>query len=150
MTFPIFGGTAGDHFMMTGTQQFFGRNVYQDSAPILLLGGNVSLDVAVEMGPVPTGLIFPVGRCKKNIVYEIGQQSALAFYEEHLGEFNEHFTQFPLAVFNSSDKCLFMRSPVSADKVDGSVQFLGSFPEKCSVKLTMTSRSDLLLASEKQ
>ena len=147
--FPVFGGSAGDHFLLTGTKQFFGTNFYTDSAPILLLGGKLTIDVSVEIGPAPTGLLYPVGRTEKNVVYEIGNQSALSFYEEHLGEFNEHFTQFPLALFDSANNLLCLRSPVTANRQDGSVKFVGDFPSKCNVRLTMASRNDYLAASEK-
>src|SRR3954454_8936674 len=38
---PIFGGTAGDQWRFTGTRQFHGTEVLQDSVPFLLFGEGV-------------------------------------------------------------------------------------------------------------
>jgi len=40
---PFLGGTAGDHYLLKQTYQFFGTEVYSDAAPILLFAENLSL-----------------------------------------------------------------------------------------------------------
>ncbi len=145
--FPVFGGAAGDHFLLIGTHQFHNEQVYSDAAPILLIGGDVKISGAVNKGPVPNGLSYRIDRHEDNIIYEIDGKTAKAFYQEHLGDYHEQITQFPLAVYNHGDTEFFLRNPLTVNDEDESVTFVGTFPKECTVKFTLVSRQDILEAT---
>ena len=147
--FPVFGGTAGDHYLLTATYQFFGDKVYRDSAPLLLIGGDAHIASSVQVGPVPTGLHYTIGRFENNIVFEIDGKSALDFYLEHLGDHQEQVTQFPLAVYENEGEDFYLRDPLMHNKEDGSISFVGNFPASCTVRLTIVSRNDVLTSAER-
>lgn len=144
--FPVFGGTAGDHFLLTGTYQFCNGEVCTDAAPILFFAGNLHLDFAVRIGPEPTGPKCRVDRLEKNILYEIDGRKAISFFREHFGEINEQTVHMPLAVYGDGDEYV-LRNPVSFSDDDGSVAFIGNFPAGCRVRLTMVSRENVLASA---
>lgn len=146
--FPVFGGTAGDHSLFTHSYQFCNDRVYSDAAPILLIAGEVQLTSAVRIGPIPTGLHFALGRHKNNVVYEIDGKTAVAFFREHLGDYSEQISEFPLAVYEKNDTDFYLRDPLHLNEDDGSITFIGTFPEHCTVRLTLVSRKDVLDAAE--
>lgn len=146
-TFPVFGGSAGDHYRFAGCYQFHGNKVYRDAAPVLLISGPLCLASAIRPGPVPIGSHFPLGRHHNNIVHEIDGKRALDFYREHLGEYRSEFSEFPLAVYEGNNEEFFLRDPFSANEEDGSLTFIGTFPDTCTVRLTLVSRDDVLEAA---
>lgn len=144
---PVFGGSAGDHYLFTGCYQFHNDKVYSDAAPILLIAGNVKINSAIQTGPIPTGLYYTLGRHKNNIVHEIDGKSAVAFFREHLGEYRKEFSEFPLAVYENNEANYFLRDPVHLNEEDGSISFVGTFPDHCTIRLTLVSRDDVLGAA---
>lgn len=146
--FPVFGGTAGDHFLFTGTYQFHNNRVYQDAAPVLVFGGEVHFAFSVNKGPVPTGLSFNLDRHAGNVVYEIDGKTATAFYREYLGDMAEQLTQFPLAVYEKGSEDYYLRDPLIFNQDDESITFVGNFPDNCQVRLTLVSRTDVLNSAD--
>lgn len=146
--FPVFGGTAGDHSLFTRSYQFCNDQVYSDAAPILLIAGAVQLTSAVRIGPIPTGLHFALGRHENNVVYEIDGKTAVAFFREHLGDYREQISEFPLAVYEQNETDFYLRDPLYLNEDDGSITFIGTFPDHCTVRLTLVSRKDVLDAAE--
>ena len=148
-TFPIFGGTAGDHFLLEKTYQFYNGEVLSDAMPILLFGGEIDIAASVFTGPVPFGPSYTIDGVDRNRVSSIDGKTTLAFYEQHLGEFVTEFANFPLAVYPDDSEDFYLRDPVEVNKEDGSILFLGTLPENCTVRLTQVSREDILLSAEK-
>lgn len=146
--FPVFGGMAADHSLPTGALQFHGNQVYSDAAPILVLAGELALDVAVRKGPVPTGLHIPLGRHEKNRVFEIDGKTAVAFYRENFGCNLQQIGQFPLAVYQEGTEGYYLSDPGIINEENGSISFAKSFPDQCSVRLTLVSRSEVLKIAE--
>lgn len=142
--FPVFGGCAGDHFKFHETLQFYGNAIHKDSIPIIVLGGAVTIDVATQITPEPICLRYAIGRHERNIVYEIDNQPALSFYQKQLGIFNKQAIMFPLAVLDEDDQCLYFRSPIDSTPDTGSLTLIGTLPEQCSIRLSLTSRNDIL------
>jgi hypothetical protein len=146
-TFPVFGGTAGDHMQLTRTYQFCNDRVYSDAAPILLFAGDLRLDFAVRIGPVPTGPSYPVPRLERNVLYEIDGRPSLSFFQEYFGEIVEQSMHIPLAVYSEESRDYVLRNPISFNSADGSIAFVGNFPERCRVRLTMVSRENVLASA---
>lgn len=147
-SFPVFGGTAGDHYLFTGCYQFCNNQVYSNAAPILIIAGDIELTSAVRTGPLPTGLHFKVDKHKDNVVYQIDGKTTVDFLREHLGEFRDEFSEFPLAVYENNSTDYYLRDPVYLNKEDGSISFVGTFPEQCTVRLALVSRADVLDAAQ--
>jgi len=147
--FPVFGGTAGDHFLFTGTSQFWGDNVYSDAAPILILGGDVQVTSSVHIGPVPIGIHYKIDQHEKNIVYKIDGEPTIDFLKKHLGDHKEQITQFPLAVYEDGESDFYLRNTLVFNDDEGTVSFVGNFPDKCTVRLTLASRDDVCLAADR-
>lgn len=145
---PVFGGTSGDHYLFTGCYQFHNGTVYSDAAPMLVIGGDVRITSAVRTGPLPTGNHFNIDRHEKNIVYAIDGKSAVEFFQEHLGEYREEFSEFPLAVYEKNQEDYYLRDPIHLNEEDGSIAFIGTFPAHCTIRLTLASRDDVLVAAE--
>ncbi len=147
-SFPVFGGSTGDHDLFTGCYQFHNDKVYSDAAPILVIAGDVEIRSAIRTGPVPTGLYYTLGKRVNNVVYEIDGKTAVAFYHEHLGEYRQEFSEFPLAVYENNKKDFYLRDPFNFNQENGSIDFVGTFPEHCTVRLTLASQNDVLEAAE--
>jgi hypothetical protein len=147
-SFPVFGGTAGDHYLFSGCYQFHNDQVFSDAAPILLVAGEVRVTSAIRTGPIPTGLHFKLDRHENNIVYEIGGKTATSFFHEYLGDCYQEISEFPLAVYEKNEADYYLRDPLYLDDEHGSVAFAGTFPEHCTVRLTFVSRNDVLAAAE--
>lgn len=147
--FPVFGGAAGDHYLFASCYQFHNDTVYRDAAPLLFLAGPLHVASAIRTGPLPIGNHFPLGRHHDNIVYEIAGKRALDFYQEHFGEYRSEFSEFPLAVYEGGGNEFFLRDPYQVNEEDGSLTFIGTFPEHCTVRLTLVSRDDVLEAARR-
>lgn len=145
--FPFFGGTAGDHYLLKQTHQFYNNQVHTNAAPILLMGGE--LDVAVRMvsGWSPIGKYHSVEKFENNRVFTIDGMSARQFYEKYLGPYQQKFTDFPLAVYAEEDGDFILRTLLSVDD-DGSGEFIGNFFDGAKVRLTTILRDDAIAAAD--
>jgi hypothetical protein len=145
-TFPIFGGTAGDAFQFTGTYQFYNDSVFQDAAPLLLMGGDIVIESKICTGLVPIGPYYTIDSFKDNIAYTINGRKASEIYEKLLGEYayEQQASQFPLAIFEDESPDFYLRDPLQVNKEDGSVTFIGNFPEKFRARFTVVHREDVL------
>ena len=82
--FPVFGGTAGDQFVFNKTYQFFGREVYSDALPLLLIDGEFHYSWGNLSGWLPIGQRYEIVSTS-NVVWRIGDKTALDFYRHFLG-----------------------------------------------------------------
>ena len=147
-TFPIFGGTAGDHFQLKQTYQFHGGKIYSDAMPILLIGGSLELNLCVTSGLEPFGAYHRIEEFDNNVIYKIAGKSIVEFYKQNLGEFAPTFTNFPLAVYYEKEGPYFLRSPYAVDMERESMAFLGTLPDNCYVRLSQIIRDDIREAAQ--
>jgi len=141
--FPVIGGTAGDHFLLSTTYQFYGKRVLTDSMPVLLIGGQVACSVNVVTGLVPYGQYYKLSQVEKNIVYQVGDLSVLDFYQREFGLISDSYPHFSFSVYPKGSEDHFFRSPIAYDKNTCSMQFIGQFPEDCRVRLARVLREDI-------
>jgi len=128
-----------------GDFQFYNFGVYTDSAPFLFISGSLLSSIGVDNGYRPIGKKNRVTHSDKNKIFKIGDQSALAFYEHYLGKSDvQGITEFPLAVFDSSEDHYVLRGAMSIDEKQGSILFSGNVPEGLTVQLSHTTRDQLL------
>lgn len=147
-SFPIFGGIAGDHFLLEKTYQFFEDQVVSDAMPILLIGGDLELIASVFTGPTPFGPYYTIDSYEKNAIFRIDGRSIVDFYRDEYGEYTEMYTNFPLAVYPDDGENYFLRNPLLVHVEDEKIEFVGNFPANCRVRLTQVLREDILRSAE--
>ncbi len=147
--FPFLGGTAGDHYELKQTHQFFGTEVYSDGAPIMLFAGPLELSYRIVSGWTPIGNYVPVDEFHGNRVYKIGGVTARQFYEKYFGPYQQAITDFPLALYRQEDDDFVLRTPLSVDEDDGSILFIGNFFKGSKVRLTTILRDDAIAAADR-
>ncbi|MFN2343533.1 MAG: FIST signal transduction protein [Desulfonatronovibrio sp.] len=144
--FPIFGGCSGDNMQLVKTYQFFNNKVVSDSVVLILVSGPVRFSMSQKSGWKPIGKLFNIGRYKDNVVWEIDGMKAVDFYRKYLGENFSAYHQFPLAV-EATNPGFFLRDPIDMNSEDGSISFIGTFPENARVQLTEFSTDSLIEAA---
>ena len=144
---PVFGGlTAGKHPSQR-TKQFYKTKVCSDAVPVLLFSGPVQFSYGVANGWRPIGKAGKVTKAVDNVVYEIDNRPALAFYHRYIGMLPPT-SEYPLALLDKESDRHYMRAPSGLyDETIGSVTFFGNVPEKTTVQITETTRDDVLAAS---
>lgn len=144
---PIFGGLTADQWRSQQTYQFFKSEVCSDAVPVLLFSGPILFSHGVASGWHPIGKAGKVTRAKSNVVYEIDNRPALAFYHRYLGNLPPS-SEYPLALLDTDSDRYYMRAPSGIhDSATGSITFFGDVPEKTIVHITETSHDDILRAS---
>ena len=147
--FPIFGATAGDQWEFKQTYQFCRDKVYMDSVPFLIFSGNLFYGSGVSSGWLPIGKPGMVTKVENNILYNIGDKSAIEFYKHYLGENIQPIGEFPLAVYEHEDsEEFYLRSPLLINEKDGSIVFAGDIADEAIVQITHTTRDRIISASE--
>ena len=145
---PIFGGFTADQWRSQQTYQFFQTEVYSDAVPILLFSGPILFSHGVASGWQPIGKPGRVTKAEKNVVYEIDDQPALAFYHHYLGALPPS-SEYPLALFDAESNGHYMRAPSGIyDPAIGSVTFFGDVPPQSVVQITETTHDKILSASK--
>lgn len=140
----LVGGTAGDQWRFEGTKQFCGRQVATDGVPVLALYGELEFAVGLASGWCPIGEPGAVGRADGNVVYEIGEGSALAFYRRYFGDHVEPNPEFPLEVVDRARTEHYLRAPMAYNEADGSVTYAGDVPTGSTVQITVAARDEIL------
>lgn len=145
---PIVGGMTADDYTFEKTYQFFQDQVLSDAVPVLLFSGDLLVSHGVASGWIPISPKSCITKVQGNVVYEIGGQRALDFYQQYLGteRFAANYAIHALAVFEDQDR-FYMRAPNSYDPESGSVTFFADIPEQAIVQITDASREDILMAS---
>ena len=143
---PIVGGLAGAQTHDHSTAQFFQTEVMRDAMLVLVFSGKVAFSHGVANGWRPLANPSKVIHAEKNVVYTIGEQSALAFYQSYLGQ--PPSEEYPLAVFAVGESGFYTRSPLCSDAQTGSVTFGGTVPNGAIVQLTEATRDEILSAAQ--
>ncbi len=146
--FPIFGGIAADQWGFVRTFQFHDGDCLEDSLPILVFWGDVSIGFGVSSGWLPIGESRKVSKSLNNVVSKIGRQTAIEFYGYYLGEGNLPMGEYPLAVFEQDRRRYYLRAPLQCDSAMGSISFAGDVPEGAVVQISQASRDSILAASK--
>ena len=151
--FPVFGGLAGDQWRFQGSYQFYNNNVFTDAAPFLLIAGALIFSSGVDSGWIPIGKKGKVTQAEKNVVFKIGEQSALDYYKYYLGEEIDvidfgQFGDYPLAIFEDDGESFYLRAIGSFDKEKGSITCGVTIPEGTMVQITHTTRDKIIEAAK--
>jgi hypothetical protein len=85
-----------------------------------------------------------VTRVENNVLYTVGDKTAVDFYKHYLGEKITPLGEYPLAVFEDDDTNYYLRSPLSADMEEGSLMFVGDIPNNAKIQLTHANRDEVI------
>ncbi len=80
-----------------------------------------------------------------NILYEVDGITAVEFYQRYLGD-RLPTAENPLAVYEGDNERYYMRVPNTCN-IDGSIHFLANIPELARVRVTESSRDEIVAAS---
>lgn len=147
-SFPILGGSAGDHWEFSRCHQFCQDAVVEDGIPVLLVYGDIRMSVGVASGWVPVGRRMRVTDIDGVTLKEIDGRSAFAVFEEHFGEqMRSAFAEYPLAVYtgdSAEDDWHYLRAIFQADEETGHVILTAEIPSDATVSLTNVIRPRIL------
>lgn len=140
---PIVGGAAatyppGDR----PTSVFYGEELHGDAAVVLALSGPLELATASETSWRPVGRAGQITATDGQTVYRIDDAPALDFYRSTLGEDAYLFLGAPMAILEA-DGSLKVRSPISFDDAERSIDVVGGVAEGDRVQLAFASVDDV-------
>jgi len=146
--FPIYGLSSADQWQFKQTYQFYKNSVLTDAIPFLIFSGPLLFGSGVSTGWRPRGDVGVVSRVENNVLFEVDNQSAVAFYQKYLGK-GLHFGDYPLAIFEDPESDEFyLRAPIVTNEEDGSVLFTADIPEHVRVQITYGVTENLIAASK--
>ncbi|MDB2392063.1 FIST C-terminal domain-containing protein [Acidimicrobiaceae bacterium] len=142
---PVFGATSGDGYELLNTYQFCGREIFQDSIPVLVLSGPLVYSAAVASGWEPLGEPGVVTRSDSTLLIEIDGRPAMEFYRRFLGPDGAATSEFPLAILNEHGAVEALRTPRWEETdVAGAINFMSEISEGASVQITTADRGAIL------
>lgn len=144
---PLIGGAAGDLFRLRRTVQFAGNRAESDAVAVLLMAGELRFGLGVASGWSPIGRRLPLGRVTGNRLHDLGGVSALDFYRSHLGDNEDEYHAFPLAVYEPGAEEHYLRAPGFLHHETGAIDFMGDLPGRAEVQLTEFGRDDIVAAA---
>jgi hypothetical protein len=149
---PIFGGLAGDEYNFEKT--IVGLNTDASSGKIVAVGfyGDlIHFGFGSEGGWGDFGPEREVTNSDKNVLYEIGNRSALEIYKEYLGKYADELPgsslYFPLSMKENQDSEPIVRTILSIDEEKKSMTFAGNIPTGSTVRFMKGNIDKLIDAS---
>ncbi len=142
---PVFGASSGDGYQLIQTFQFFGREVSQDSVPVLIFSGPLVYSMAVESGWEPLGEPGLVTRAEGTIVCEVDGRPAIEFYRRFQGPDAVPTPECPLAILDEHGNVESLRATGGIFDADtGAITYLAEIQEGAMVQITVADRSAIL------
>jgi hypothetical protein len=142
---PVLGATAGDSMELTGTRQFFGRQVFQDSVPVLLFSGPLIFSLAVTSGWKAMGEPGLVTRSDGSLVHEIDGRPAIEFYRNRVGDRATPGPETPLAILDDAGEIAGLRATLPPFvRENGAINYFGDVREGTMVQITAVDRAGIL------
>lgn len=149
---PIFGGLAGDEYNFEKT--IVGLNTDASSGKIVAVGfygDNLHFGFGSEGGWSDFGPERDVTDSDKNVLYKIGDRSALEIYKEYLGKYADELPSsslyFPLSMKENPDSEPIVRTILSIDEENKSMTFAGNIPIGSTVRFMKGNTDKLINAS---
>lgn len=145
--FPILGGGASDPWKFDQTREFYNEEILHDAAVLLFFAGPIEYSLSVGSGWQPCTNKKLVIKHDKNIVYKIGEETALDFYKHYLGV--PPTLAYPLAVYEKSRDRFYLRVPLQTNEKEGSLVMGGDMPDESETCICKADLPDLIQAARK-
>ncbi len=149
---PIFGGLAGDEYNFEKT--IVGLNTDASSGKIVAVGfygDHIHFGFGSEGGWSDFGPEREVTHSDKNVLYKIGDRSALEIYKEYLGKYADELPgsslYFPLSMKENQDSEPIVRTILSIDEEKKSMTFAGNIPTGSTIRFMKGNIDKLIDAS---
>ncbi len=153
--FPIIGGGAADSMHFKQTFQFFNGAAHSNTIPLLLLSGNIDPKVISVAGWLPVGESATITKAEGITLYEINNRPAIEFLQRYIPDMDDPvvLSTFPLVITDydanpTNAKSYIIRSPSFLNKDNGSINAIGSFPQKGTIQLAKAIRENVLSSIE--
>ncbi|HEX9062400.1 MAG TPA: FIST N-terminal domain-containing protein [Clostridia bacterium] len=142
--FPLIGAASAAHSKKMTTFQFYNDEVLTDSVVLLLFAGPVVFSCGIKGGHVPLGGKEVVTSVNKNVLYRIGDKSALEYFQHYIGNSYNLFMNYCLAVFEKGREGFYVRSAPACDPDTGSVTLNGIVHEGSQVQIGTVDRDSCI------
>ncbi len=97
------------------------------------------------------GLERTITKSAGTIVYEIDGKSALEVYKKYMGiyaeKLNDSLLNFPIAIQNENFESSILRTVITFDETENSLQFGGDVPENSKIRFMRTNFNNILEAA---
>ena len=133
--FPLIGAATAAHSKQRTTYQFCNDDVITDGVVLLLFAGPIVFSCGIQGGHAPMGGKEEVTSANKNVLYRIGERSALEYFKHYIGEPYSLFMNYCLAVYEKDRESFYVRSAPFSDPETGSVTLNGIVPEGAYVQI---------------
>ncbi len=135
---PVVGGLTGDHRDFEQMKEFVGSEVRTDSLTLLALYGDFEVSWGVSSGWFPLGEEQRVTHSEGNVVYRIGERTAVEAYKHYYSSAeNVSLSEYPLALYtNEEGDEHIMRAVLASDVEAGTLTFAGEVPTGSRVCMT--------------
>lgn len=143
-TFPIIGAAAAAHSKRRSTFQFLNQEVLTDSVVLLVFAGPVLFSWGIQGGLSAMGGKEYVTSVKKNVLYRIGDLTALDYFRHYIGNRNDLFMNYCLAVYENGRKGFYVRSAPFSDSETGTVTLNGNVPEGAQVQIGTADKETIV------
>ncbi len=144
VNFPTIGAAAAAHSKQRKTHQFYNDEVFTDSMVLMVFSGSVLFSCGIKGGHAPMGGKVVVTSVNKNVLYRIGDQTALEYFRRYIGDKYNLFMNYCLAVYEEGKECFYVRSAPFSDPETGSVTLNGQVPEGALVQIGTADRDTVI------
>lgn len=133
--FPIIGAASAAHSKKRQTYQFYNNEVLTNSIVMLLFAGSVRYSIGIMGGHAPMGGKEIVTKAEKNVLYRVGEETALEYFQRYIGEKYPLFMNYCLAIFEKDREGFYVRSAPYIDPEKGTVTLNGYVPEGAFIQI---------------
>jgi hypothetical protein len=150
----VTGGLAGDSDRFKETFVVSdGMSKQKAVAAVAFYGENLKIGYGSLGGWTPFGPERLVTRSKKNVLYELDNESALGLYKKYLGEHAQKLPGsgllFPLSLKLDGRQERLVRTVLGVNESDMSMTFAGDIPQGAYVRLMKANFEDLIDGAKK-
>lgn len=142
--FPLIGAASAAHSKKRTTFQFYNDKVVTDSVVLLLFSGPITFSCGINGRHTPMGARELVTSSNKNVLYSIGDNPALEYFQRYIGSSHILFMNYCLAVYEKDREGFYVRSAPFFDPDTGSVTLNGVVPEGSYVQLITADKKSCI------
>jgi len=152
--FEIVGGALGDEDKFKQTYQYYDGKIYTNAVVGLLIGGKITTATGVRSGWKSIGNKILCTKSRSNMLFKIGEETALDFYKSALGKERAKKLpaiglEYPLGMIDEKatiegKEYFQIRCPLGIDPKTGAVKLAAAIPEGKYITLTSATRNDVI------